>query len=154
MALNYGSLVGNGMEIPYSQGTYDASSLNFSPVSVGASNPVGSVLQTTAPSGSGSSGSSSESLMDSLGLGANIGTMKLAIGGIQTLGNIWAAMQAQKLAKEQFKYQKSVTDTNLANTIQSYNTALGDRANNRAFATGGTRAEADAYVEANKMRRL
>jgi hypothetical protein len=88
------------------------------------------------------------------GLGGwNMDTAKLALGGLQTLGNLWMGARALKMAKEQFNYQKGVTETNLVNSIQSYNTALQDRANNRADATNSSQASADAYVEANKAVR-
>lgn len=86
-------------------------------------------------------------------LGWNMDTAKLALGGLQTLGNLWMGARALKMAKEQFNYQKGVTETNLVNSIQSYNTALTDRANNRADATNASQASADAYVEANKAVR-
>lgn len=86
-------------------------------------------------------------------LGWNMDTAKLALGGLQTLGNLWMGARALKMAKEQFNYQKGVTETNLVNSIQSYNTALQDRANNRADATNSSQASADAYVEENKAVR-
>lgn len=88
------------------------------------------------------------------GLGGwNMDTAKLALGGLQTLGNLWMGARAMKMARDQFNYQKGVTETNLVNSIQSYNTALQDRANNRADATNASQASADAYVEANRAVR-
>jgi hypothetical protein len=84
--------------------------------------------------------------------GMNLGTGQLILGGVQALGNLWAAFQAQKLAKEQFNFQKGVTNTNLANQIQSYNTSLADRINARAFTEGRSEVYAEQYIDKNKMR--
>ena len=97
-----------------------------------------------APSGAGGVGS---------GFGLNMGTAQLGLAGIGTLGNLYAAFQAQKLAKQQFKYTKNVTDTNLANQIKTYNTSLTDRANNRQIVEGRTPEETKAYVDANSLSR-
>ena len=89
------------------------------------------------------------------GLGGwNIDTAKLALGGLQTLGNLFMGLRAMKQAREQFNYQKGVSETNLVNSIQAYNTALTDRANNRADAMNQDQATTDAYIEANKARRV
>ena len=69
-------------------------------------------------------------------LGMNLDTASLALGGLQSLGNLWQAWEANKLAKEQFKFNKGFATTNLANSIQSYNTTLEDRTRARAFTEG------------------
>jgi hypothetical protein len=56
-----------------------------------------------------------------------------------------------KLAKKQFKFQKKMTETNLANQMKSYNTALADRARSRAVMEGQTEAEMNAYVNNNSL---
>lgn len=75
------------------------------------------------------------------------------LGGLQSIANIWGAFQAMKLAKEQFKYTKGVTDTNINNQIKSYNTALADRAASRAVMESRPQSSADSYVEQNKLTR-
>ncbi len=86
------------------------------------------------------------------GLGFNLGTGQLVLGAIGTLGNLWAAFQAQKLGKEQFDFQKGVTNTNLANQIQSYNTSLVDRINARSFMQGDSQETTDKYIADNSLR--
>lgn len=144
---------------------------SFSGVGNGASDPVGAYYQEAASnpftggytgngyagtgyyptvpgapnSGSGSGGG--------LNLGMNIDTAKLALGGLATIGSLWQAWEANKLAKEQFKFQKDITETNLANQIQSYNTTLEDRTRARAHTEGMSAADAQAYIDANRLRR-
>ena len=87
------------------------------------------------------------------GLGFNMGTAQLALGGLQTIGNLWGAFQANKMAKKQFKYTKEVTDTNLNNSIKSYNTALSDRINSRAVVNGLTQDQVNSYLSSNSLAR-
>lgn len=87
------------------------------------------------------------------GLGFNVGTGQLALGGIQSLAGIFNSMQANKLANQQFKFTKDVTNTNLNNSIKSYNTALSDRANSRYFTQNQSQSDADAYIAANRLSR-
>lgn len=85
-------------------------------------------------------------------IGLNINTANLALSGLQTIGNLFAAFQANKLAKQQFKYTKKVTDANLGNQIQSYNTALTDRINSRYVMEGKSPEQAQSYLDVNKLR--
>lgn len=87
------------------------------------------------------------------GLGMNIGTAQLGLGGLQALMGMFGASKANKLAKDQFKFTKDVTNTNLANQIQSYNTALTDRSNTRAVMEGRDQSSSDKYIEQNRLRR-
>ena len=134
-------------------------------INYGASNPTGAYMQGVAsgqqaPQGitgpgvgqvaAPQVGGMNNSLSTPLSM--NIGTGQLVLGGIGTIGNLWAGWQAQKLAKEQFNYQKGITDTNLANQIQSYNTALSDRMVARGFTQGDSQSTIDQYIEENSMR--
>lgn len=134
-------------------------------INYGASNPTGAYLQGAAsgyqaPQGITGPGVGQQVAPQVSGinnnlstpLGMNLGTGQLVLGGIGTIGNLWSAWQTQKLAKEQFNYQKGITDTNLANQIQSYNTALSDRINSRGFTQGDSQSTIDQYIEENSMR--
>ena len=134
-------------------------------INYGASNPTGAYLQGAAsgyqaPQGITGPGVGQQVAPQvgginnnlSTPLGMNLGTGQLVLGGIGTIGNLWSAWQAQKLAKEQFNYQKGITDTNLANQIQSYNTALSDRMNARGFIQGDSQSTIDQYIEENSLR--
>lgn len=89
----------------------------------------------------------------SSGFGFNMDTGKLLLGGLQTIGSIWNAWESQKLAKKQFAFQKDVTETNLRNQIQAYNTTLEDRGRSRAHTEGQDAATAQAYVDNNRLKR-
>lgn len=84
-------------------------------------------------------------------LGLNMDTAGLAMSGLQTLANVWGAFEARNLAKKQFNFTKDVTNTNLANQIASYNTAISDRARSRGKVEGQTTAETQAYVDKNSL---
>lgn len=85
-------------------------------------------------------------------IGLNTNTANMALSGLQTIGNLFAAFQANKLAKQQFKYTKKVTDANLGNQIQSYNTALSDRINSRYVVEGKSPEQAQSYLDVNKLK--
>ena len=135
--------------------------INYFPPSpgVGAQNPAAAYFQQNpmaANSGIGAAltapGVQAPGTTAGTPLGMNLGTANLVLGGIGTLGNLWASYQAQKLAKEQFNFQKGVTNTNLANQIQSYNTSLIDRINARSFMQGDSQETTDAYIAANLLK--
>ena len=86
-------------------------------------------------------------------LGWNAPTLKMGLSAIGTLGNLWGAWQANRLARDQFNFTKNVTNTNLNNQIQSYNTALEDRARARGAMEGQTTAEIQAYIDKNRLNR-
>lgn len=85
------------------------------------------------------------------GLGLNFETANLALSGLGTIANIWAAFQAQKLAKQQFNFTKDFANTNLANQVQSYNTTLADRARSRGFTEGQAPGVTAAYISQNSL---
>ena len=108
----------------------------------------------TVPQASGVLGSAgSASVAPNLGLGWNVGTGQLALSGLGALGNVWSASQSNKLANQQFNYTKKITDTNLNNSIQSYNTALEDRIRARAKTQGMSDDEVNSYLASNKLSR-
>lgn len=87
------------------------------------------------------------------GLGFNMGTAQLGMNALSGLGNIWGAFQANRLARDQFNFTRDVTNTNLNNQVQSYNTALSDRIRARTATEGGTQADVDAYLAQNRLTR-
>lgn len=106
-----------------------------------------------APSGGGIGGFSSAAGGMGGGMGGlmSLDGLKLIGGGISTIGNLWNAFQAQKLARETFNFQKQFANKNLANQIKSYNTALEDRINARSFTEGRDQEYTDEYIAKNRL---
>lgn len=121
---------------------FNTPAMNYNP---GAAIGMGMNLGASAPT-SFMSGSANQ-------LGMNVPTFQLGLGALGSLANIYSGFQANKLAKDQLNFAKSVTNTNLNNQIKSYNTALEDRARSRATAENRDQSTADAYIAANKLTR-
>lgn len=85
--------------------------------------------------------------------GLNAPTAQMGLQGLNTLGGLWGAFQAQKLAREQFDFTKNTTNTNLNNSIKSYNTALEDRARSRGFTEGQSTGQTQSYIDNNRLSR-
>lgn len=151
----FGGLAGQmGASNPGAIAVQNLGSTAFTPVNNMSSNSVGiNGIQAAQINGAGSNLGSGLNMGQGAGggLGFNLGTGQLILGGIQAIGNIWAAMEANKLAKEQFNFQKGVTNTNLANQITSYNTSLKDRINSRSFTEGRDQSYTDQYIADNKL---
>lgn len=121
---------------------FNSPAMNYNP---GASIGMGADAGVASPT-SFLSGSANQ-------LGMNVPTFQLGLGALGSLANIYGGFQANKLAKDQLNFTKSVTNTNLNNQIKSYNTALEDRARSRATAENRDQSSADAYIAANKLTR-
>ena len=93
-----------------------------------------------------------ESILSRLAsFGTNNGEM---IGGLMSgAGSLWGAYNSGQqlgLAKDAFGLQKRAFETNLANSIASYNTALEDRIRGRS--SNPNEADVQAYLAANKLK--
>ena len=75
----------------------------------------------------------------------------IALAGLQTLGGLFAAFKQLSLANKQFDFQKKFANANMANSIQSYNTQLQDRARARAAMEGQSQAQMQQYIDQNRM---
>jgi hypothetical protein len=85
------------------------------------------------------------------GLGLNIPTLQLGLQGLSSIANLYTGLKALGLAQDQFSFQKQLSQTNLNNSVQSYNTALSDRANARGVAEGQTPGQVQSYINSNKL---
>ena len=121
---------------------FNTPAMNYAPGAAIGMN-AGTGLTTPTPFLSGSANQ----------LGMNVPTFQLGLGALGSLAGIYSGFQANKLAKDQLNFTKSVTNTNLNNQIKSYNTALEDRARSRATAENRDQSSADAYIAANKLTR-
>lgn len=89
----------------------------------------------------------------SSGFGWNLGTANLGLSGIGTIGNLALGMKSLGLANKQFDFTKKTTETNLANQMKSYNTALEDRIRSRAAMQGNDEKYVQDYLAANRVTR-
>ena len=88
------------------------------------------------------------------GIGWNIPTLQTGFQGLATLGNLWGAFQGNKLARKQLALSTDAYNTNLTNSIKSYNTQLEARIRGRHAPTNAIgQAEATRQIEANKLTR-
>ena len=82
------------------------------------------------------------------------GLQKLSagLGMVGNLANIWSGIQQNRLARDNFDFQKGVMNTNLANQIASYNTALEDRVAGRYSdrERAANQAEINDYLDRNR----
>lgn len=87
------------------------------------------------------------------GFGMNLDTAQFGLGALRTLGGLYGAFQSNRLARDQFNFTKDFANTNLNNSIQSYNTQLADRARARAVVEGQSDAQRDQYIADNRLTR-
>lgn len=79
------------------------------------------------------------------------GGFSVALGALQTLGNLWNSFQQVKVAKDTLNFQKEAYYTNLENTSKDYNTRLESDANAYAAYTGRSEADTAAYVKEHSL---
>lgn len=80
-------------------------------------------------------------------------SLGLGLQGLSSLSNLIQGNKALDLSRDQFNFQKSFANTNLNNSIKSYNTALEDRLNARAAVEGRSAASAAEQIERNRLTR-
>ena len=98
----------------------------------------------------GANGSNS-GLFGIQGLGANLPSLQLGMQGIGQLASLYTGLKALGLAQDQYNTQKQFAQKNLANSVQSYNTALTDKATARGVAEGQSNDQVQSYINANKL---
>lgn len=86
-------------------------------------------------------------------LNRNAPALQLGLGALSTLGGLYQSNRMMDLARDQFRHARDVTNTNLTNQIQSYNTALAGRANARGVMEGRDQESINRYIEENKLSR-
>lgn len=85
------------------------------------------------------------------GGGLNLDNLAGLASGIGSLGAAWSGFQANRIARESLGFQKEAYNTNLSNQLQSYNTALSDKATAVAAQKGWSQKETDDYIAKNRM---
>jgi hypothetical protein len=112
-----------------------------------------SSLSALAAPALGGAGGGAGGAAGGLGGMGTLGKVGVGLQALQSLAGMWMGMKQLSLAKKQFRFQKDITNTNLANQIKSYNTALSDRARSRGFTEGQSQSQIDGYVRDNSMSR-
>lgn len=109
---------------------------------------LGNGMNVGGNTGAGGNGWSFGGFMDSIG-----GAQGLASLG-QTLAGMYFGNKQLKQGERMLGLQESAFNNNLTHKIQSYNTALADRANVRGFVQGDSQATTDAYINNNSLKRV
>lgn len=86
-----------------------------------------------------------------LELGMNIPTMQLALGGLQSIGNLWGAYNSNKLANKQLNFTMDAYNQNVAMQKKTHNTALEDRTRARGKFEGHSQEYMDDYNRKNRL---
>lgn len=76
---------------------------------------------------------------------------QLGLGALNTGFNIYGGLKQLGLAQDQFNFTKNAFNTNLANSIKSYNNALEDKARSRYAYMTGDASNANDYIEKHKL---
>lgn len=79
------------------------------------------------------------------------GGFSIALGALQTLGNLWNSYQQNKIAKDQLNFQKQAYQTNLANFEKDYNTRLASDVNYSYAVSGKSDQEARDYIQERSL---
>ena len=130
---------------------FAANTANVATASPGASPTIaGNVGSLVA----GAAGNATNGLTNSgnpTGLAGKLQTAGSAMDILGGLAQIYFGFQQQKLAKQQFGFQKQAFNSNLRNSVQSYNTALGDRIRARHFTEGKSNNDTADYIKSNSL---
>ena len=79
------------------------------------------------------------------------GIVAPTLQGLGSLFSAWNGMQSLGLARDQLQFQKDAYNTNLANSIQSYNTQLEDRIRGRTSNYAGKEEDVQTYLANNRL---
>lgn len=93
----------------------------------------------------------SQAMREQNKLAWNPNTIQLGLDGLKTVGSLWSTFAGLNAAKEQYKFQKSITEKNMQNSVKSYNTNLSDTINARATRNGNDKAYVDNYLKLNSL---
>ena len=85
------------------------------------------------------------------GLSSKLGGFSSLASGIASLGGLYNAFQANKLAKKQLSFQKDAFNANFLNSQQAYNTQYADKVRARYNTENRSTQEADAHIAANRL---
>lgn len=145
-----------GMNVPMAPLSTGAPSTQSATAAAVASSPA-LPSSTAAPAGLGSAAAAPPMVNPVTGEIMNPtffqkgGGFSVALGALQTLGNLWNSFQQVKIAKDTLNFQKEAYQTNLANTEKDYNTRLESDSNYSFAVSGKTQDQADQYVRDHSL---
>lgn len=87
------------------------------------------------------------------GLGFNIPTAQLGLQGLGTLTGLYTGLKSLGMAKDQFNFQKEIANTNLNNSMSTFNNSLEDRLRTRAQFNQDSPESAREAFERQKLTR-
>jgi hypothetical protein len=85
-------------------------------------------------------------------LGFNMPTANALFSGLQTIGGLWGAWNANKLAKKAHKASVGFANRNLENSTAAYNAHVEDIGRSRAKVEGMSPAMAQDYLNRTRLR--
>lgn len=132
--LNNGTLSNLGMSLPTQTQLADVSG-------TGTSGLASALSGYNAGTGNAANGLFGLSLKDTIGAG---------LSGLSTIGGLVGSLGSLSLANKQYDLQKQAYTTNLANSVQAYNTSLEDKARSRGVVEGQSDSQVQAYIDAHK----
>lgn len=71
--------------------------------------------------------------------------------GLGAIGSLWNTFQQNKLAREQFKWQRDFANKNYANSVKNYNTSLETKADIRAASENRDQFWRDEYIRRHQL---
>lgn len=136
-----------GLEDPSGMGSMFNLPQNGSNFNIGLGN--GNNITNAGITGNGSvTGTGTD---NNLNLGMNIPTLQLALGGLQSIGNLWGAYNSNKLAKKELNFTMDAYRENVNNQKKLHNNALEDRTRARGAFEGHSQEYMDDYNNRHRL---
>lgn len=79
--------------------------------------------------------------------------LNAAFSGISALTSAYLGFQQLRNAKDSLRFQKEAFNTNMNNSIKSYNTSLEDRIRGRTSDYEGKESDVQSYLDRNRLSR-
>lgn len=81
------------------------------------------------------------------------GYLSTGIQGLQALSGAYLGFKQLAQAKDALNFQKKAYNTNLTNSVQTYNNSLQDRINGRTADYAGKEGDVQAYLASHELKK-